>query len=149
MVFLLDERRIKIIEYYSIIFAGIIGFVSSLWALQEPLKLKFISWVSTAILSTGIFIGLAVIFLLKAERNANIRYRKKINLIRGIILNSSKSSLIKDYLTCHKDIGVKTHIDKEQPKSWGSTLSRVLCIVFLEILFLIMGIIIIWVLGIN
>ncbi len=144
MIFLLDERRIKIIEYYSIVFAGIISFVGSMWVAKETLQLNFISITSTIILSTGVFIGLVVIMLLKSEREANIRYRKKINLIRAIILESSTNPLLVDYLTAHKELGIKILSDKEQPKGWGGTLSRVLIIVSLEIFFLMVGIAIIW-----
>ena len=134
MVFLLDERRIKILHFYSAVFAAIAAFVAKIYV-DDPAEAVVPAVVA---LSAGALIGIAILFVLDAERKANIRYRRKINLIRGLFLEYTDNPHIGKYLE-HRKLGIKTHRDPEQPQGWGSTLTRVLVIVILEIAALIVG----------
>lgn len=132
MVFLLDERRVKIVQFYSVIFAAIIGFVANLVVNYLKNSDGFSLYVGIAVLSAGLLIGFSSILFLASERESNIRYRKKINLIRGIFLENSNCDLVKDYLS-HKKLGIKTLKDADQPEGLGQTLSKVVWIVYIEI----------------
>ena len=132
MVFLLDERRIKIIQFYSVVFAVIIGFVANLMANHSKNGDDFSIIAGITILFAGLLIGFSSILFLNSERKANLRYRNKINLIRGIFLKNSNSNLVHDYLS-HKKLGIIIMGDTSQPKGWGRTLSKVVWIVCAEI----------------
>ena len=136
MIFLLDERRVKIIQFYSVVFAAIIGFTANLIISNDDA----FAYLAGAIISfVGILIGISSIMFLASERKANIRYRKKLNLIRGLFLEDSQSSIIKEYLSHKDDLGIKTISDPDQPKGWGKTLKNVVIIVYFEICFLLLA----------
>lgn len=69
--------------------------------------------------------AIAFLRILVAERAVNVRYRRKINLIRGILLGPSTDEQIVDYLTGHKDLGILTAQDP-QPGTLGSTLRSII-----------------------
>jgi len=88
--------------------------------------------------------GFAVLGILWKERDANIRYRKKANLIRSVFLGGSSDQKINDYLTKHKDLGILVPGDAEEPKGIGSTLKLMFFFLGLEILGLVVTFVYIW-----
>ena len=58
---------------------------------------------------------------LLSERLANIRYRKKINLIREVILPPTTDGTYKNYIS-HPEIGINFYSRDPQPSGIGSTL---------------------------
>jgi hypothetical protein len=147
MIFHLDERRMKILGMYSVIFVAIIGFVADLIHGRENVLIGFgLKIAACSVLVAGVLVGLAVIFILKSERDANIRYRNKMNLIRGLFLDPDRAAsgdqriLLQKYLTIGEQWGVKTHNSKSPPHGWGSTLGKVLLVVGLEMFVLVLGV---------
>lgn len=130
MILNIDERRGKFIHYFSFVFIGVIGVVVNL--LKD---INLFDEVSTlcpsqvvmvnVLLFVATIVGLTVIYMLIAERAANIRYRKKVNLMRELLYKAT--DIPKDeYLDRNRkdsvDLGIKTFHNDKQPKGIGKTL---------------------------
>jgi hypothetical protein len=74
---------------------------------------------------------LAILWMVMSERDANLRYRRKVDHIRGIFLHASANPMIKDYLMRAAELGTPTQ-SGEQPSGLGRTLKGVvaLCLIF-------------------
>jgi len=145
MILNIDERRGKFIHYYSFVFIGVIGVVVNFFKgidfFGEVNTLYRSRALTASILLFGTVIaGMIVVYMLITERAANIRYRKKVNLIRGLLLE--KTDVPKDkYLEAKysKALGIISLESEGQPKSVGRTLKGVLWFVGAEIIILISG----------
>jgi len=136
----IDERRLKFVEYYSAIVAAILAVAANL-AVDRELTVP-IGLLVTALLTAGVLIGAAFVFMILSERAANRRYREKINLIRGLFLTESTHPGMTEYLA-RKDLGVKTGADA-QPDRLGRTLKGVLVFMGLEIALVVVVAIATW-----
>ena len=143
MVLAIDERRFVIIRFYSLLFAAIMSVVATILVTNGEHNYKGLSLACVGVLFTGVIIGILVIYMLRSERRANIRYRKKINFIRELLLAESSNSNIVKYLK-EKSIGIKLYSSDPQPKGLGSTLSKVIPIICIEIALLLAAIIFIF-----
>ncbi len=141
MILAIDERRFKFIEYYSAIFAGVVAVAASFVANSEKVSAVSAA-VVTILFAMVVIIGFSFLHMLSAERRANIRYRKKVNLIRGLMLGEAVDPKIREYLS-HKELGIKT-LEDGQPVGIGSTLRGVLGFLYLEIAVLVVGIAAVW-----
>ena len=146
MILNIDERRGKFVRYYSFIFLGVFSLsVNLLKNVGSSNPLLFPQAIMiTGLLTSAIVVGAVVMRLLYAERNANIRYRKKVNLIREILLKNSKNTDVTDYLT-YKELGIKTFTKDEQPKGLGGTLRAMFFWIAVEIAGLLSGIVYVWI----
>jgi len=149
MIFLIDNRRFKIIQYYSFIVVGVLTLATKFIIDQRPgnggdagIEL-FLYLLITILLLVTIAIGLTFRKVLQSERDANVRYRKKINLIRGLFLLDSESDQIAEYLK-HPEWGIKTARD-EQPSGMGTTLKGVYHFISIGIFLTIIFIFFIWI----
>ncbi|MHC4561803.1 MAG: RipA family octameric membrane protein [Planctomycetota bacterium] len=134
----IDERRAKFMKYYSFIFLGIMSVVlTHFQKLQDDVGL----WGRigmTSLLGCGVVVGVAVMMVLRSERDANIRYRKKVNLVREAFLklmapeDPADVNVIAKYLE-HKDLGIKTFDGVHQPAGLGRTLKPVFFFIVVQI----------------
>lgn len=131
MVLAIDSRRGIFARYYNALFLSVlavsvnIAINYSLWDLKITcgLSLIFIFTILAGKVTKGI---------LESERAGNVRYRKKINLIREVFLGSSKDELIQEYLT-HKEIGIKLlSQESEQPEGVGRTLVGIYSLILIQ-----------------
>ncbi len=149
MILNIDERRGKFIQYYSFVFIGVIGLVITLLKDMNLLKntnplLLSREIAAIVLLLVTAIAGIAIIYMLWAERKSNVRYRKKVNIIRGILLAKSKNADIIKYLK-HKELGIKTAQDNESIKPVGSTLTRIFLFIGIEIAILLGGVLFLWI----
>jgi hypothetical protein len=142
MILNIDERRFKFVEYYSAIFAGVVA-VAANFAIGQPMITEATAAVVTVLFVMAVAIGGSFLAMMRSERRANVRYRKKVNLIRGLMLGETADPAIREYLT-HKDLGIKLFTDPEQPGGIGSTLRSVVVFLGLEIGVLVAGIVAVW-----
>lgn len=143
MILNIDERRGKFIQYYSFVFVGVIGLVVTLLKNVNLFKnsnpLIFSREVSASLLLMATAIaGVTIIYMLWTERKSNVRYRKKVNIIRGILLTKSKNSDIIEYLK-HKQLGIKIAEDNDSIRPVGSTLTGIFLLIGIEIAILLVG----------
>ena len=141
MILNIDERRFKFVEYFAAIFTGILAISASLVTWHDDLDVAVAVPVTT-LLAVGVFVGFTFRWMLKSERAANVRYRKKINLIRGVLLTSVDDPGIEDYLS-HKELGILTAADP-QPGGTGSTLVGVFRFLNVEICVMALAIPALW-----
>jgi len=142
MILNIDERRFKFVEYYSAIFAGVVAVASNFVVGQGRVTFASVAIV-TVLFAMAVVIGYSFIHMMNSERKANVRYRKKVNLVRGLMLGDTADPKISEYLT-HKDLGIKTLNDPDQPSGIGSTLKGVLGFLYLEIGVLVVGLAATW-----
>jgi len=145
MILAIDERRGKFVQYYSAVVIAVLAFCANLLKDKNlfdkacPLDSSTVRIINCLALLT-IVAGFAVIWMLIAERCANIRYRKKVNLIRELILEGTDFSGDK-YLgnEAYEDLGVKKFSGKPciQPKCIGKTLKGVFAFILIEMVFLL------------
>ncbi len=126
----IDERRGKFLQSISALIIAAIGAVGFLISGKSPLPLSSALEASAILLFTAL-VGLATMNILRAERDSNIRYRKKANLIRQALLATSTDPIIKTYLD-HKELGIKLPGD-EEPKGLGETLTGMFTFLYLEL----------------
>lgn len=143
MVLSIDDRRFRFVEYYSAVFTAILTAASALVSWHGTVDASTATPLS-ALLLIGVLVGLTFVGMLKSERTANIRYRKKINLLREMFLKDSGAELIQDYVVNHEDLGIKLFTDKEQPSGVGSTLTGVFRFLYIEIGVLVVAVPALW-----
>lgn len=136
-----EERRLRLLQFNSgaVVFA--IGLASLLLITVPGVTVVSASAV-TALMAAALVSGLVSLQLLLAERAVNVRYRRKINLIRGLLLGSSGDPGIRKYLE-HREIGILTG-DDPQPAGIGSTLRRILTLHLLQVALPIAYTIMVW-----
>jgi len=133
----IDERRGKFLQSLTTVVIatiGAIGFLITGQAGELPLHRTIEAVALIAVTLVGC---LSVTFILLAEREANVRYRKKGNVIRQLLLGNAASPAIQDYLKSYKHLGVLLPGDAQEPKGVGSTLSAMLIFVALQLLGLV------------
>lgn len=143
MILNIDERRGKFIHYFSFVFIGVIGVVVNL--LKDINLFDEVSTLcsSQVVMVNVLFfvatiVGLTVIYMLIAERAANIRYRKKVNLMRELLTENTDLSGNK-YLE-HKwseDLGIITL--SIRPRGVGKTLCGAFWLIVIEMFCLLAG----------
>lgn len=139
----IDERRHLIAQ----IQVGIVSAVFAIIAIiiQNSTKLSvFICSIVTIVVFGAMLGNLICERILLSERKANIRYRKKVNLIRETILINSKNNQIKSYFNDHKELGIIGTSDP-QPHGIGSTLGSILKILRVLQIILFITLIVVWI----
>ena len=109
----IDTRRGTFANYYNVSYLGVLAFIANIWSRKEPIALPMMLLI-TAILVSSVLFARTIKGILSSERAANVKYRKKINLIREILLSDSTDSEIQRYMK-EKEIGIydySDHIDE-------------------------------------
>jgi hypothetical protein len=126
----IDDRRIRFVEFIITINVLLAGGVIGLAKIGD----KFThSDALTGLASSAVLTACTalIINMLRSERDANLRYRRKINYIRGVFLDPLNDERIINYLIEHRTLGTPTDKTEELSKT-GRTLKLVfwfLCLV--------------------
>jgi len=119
----IDDRRLRFVEFIITINVLLAGGVVGLAKIDENFGRDdaLAGLAASAILTacTGLIIN-----MLRSERDANLRYRRKINFIRGVFLEHMKDESITTYLTDHRTLGTPTSRTEDLSKT-GRTLKSV------------------------
>ena len=119
----IDDRRLRFVEFIItinvLLAGGVIGLakIDSKFTLSDSLTGLAASAILTA--CTALIIN-----MLRSERDANLRYRRKINYIRGVFLEGRKEESITKYLIEHRALGTPTPRTEDLSKT-GRTLKLV------------------------
>lgn len=143
-VFSIDNRRGVFFNYFNVAFFGVLTFTAGVWSKAgAPTLPAALALTATFILL--IFMSRAVIEILESERDANVRYRKKINLIREMLLAHLPDPKIRYYLE-QKQIGIKTFTsEKDVIDPVGRTLKGIYFLLHLQQAALVAFVILIWI----
>jgi hypothetical protein len=140
----IDERRGKFLQSITTVVIAAIGAVGFLITEKGPLPLSRTLEASALLVLTLVGV-LAVFSILRAERGANVKRRKWVNLIRSILLAGTKDQSIKDYLLKdeNKELGIKLPEDDE-PNDVGATLRGMFWFLAVELLALVVSLAYVW-----
>ena len=141
-IFKIDDRRGVFLRYYTIIFLGVISFFAGLISSSNKIGLE-ISVILSFVLLFTLYAGVVIRGVLESERAANVRYRRKINLIREIFLKNSGYEDVQFYIQ-QKDIGVLLFSEDTQPAGVGRTLQGIYTLIYVEQISLIFALIVLW-----
>jgi hypothetical protein len=133
----IDERRGKFLQSITAVVIAAIGAVGFLISSEKGPLLLNRTIEAIALIVVTLIGCISVVAMLLAERDANVRYRKKANLVRQRFLGPSASPEIQDYLANHKGLGILLPGDAQEPKGVGSTLSAMLFFIALQLLGLV------------
>jgi hydrogenase maturation factor len=119
----IDDRRLRFVEFIITINVLLAGGVVGLAKIDDEFTLSdsLTGLASSAILTACTAL---IISMLKSERDANLRYRRKINFIRGVFLEHLKDERITNYLMEHRKLGTPTSGTEDLSKT-GRTLKLV------------------------
>ena len=146
MILNIDERRLKFVEYYSGLFTAVIAVGATLITWRGLIDIV-VAGPLTVLLLVAVLVGITCSKMIESERSANLRYRRKINLLRGVFLEKSADESIQDYVRNHDELGILTpnlHPTK-QPTGTGSTLPAVLLALKIEVGVMVFAIPALWV----
>lgn len=137
----IDERRGKFLQSVTAMVIATVGAVGFLISGDKPALPLNRTVEACALVAVTILACLWVMAILLSERAANVRYRKKANVIRSLFLARSPIPAVQDYLTCNKDLGVLIPGDTQEPKGVGNTLFAMFVFLALQVLglFLTLG----------
>ena len=89
MILAIDSRRGIFSRYYNILFLAVLAVSTNMLVKIDELNVATCVGLSLVFIFTYLA-GNVTKGILESERSANIRYRKKINLIREIYLGESE-----------------------------------------------------------
>lgn len=121
----IDNRRLKFVEFYiglnALLSAGITAFIAKG---GEPI----FNYSHAALTCVGATVavggGVVILGMIGSEREANVRFRKRANYIRGIFLLNIQDSRIVNYLDHWSDLNTPTNLT-ENVGGRGKTLTYV------------------------
>lgn len=126
----IDDRRLKFVEFYISLNAVLATVIATVVTRSKGSMFTFGNF--ALVLIGGIIVassGLTILSMLRSERLANIRFRKRANYIRGIFLEGSKDDRIREYLERHAELNTPTS-ETENLHARGSTLAGVWRLIF-------------------
>jgi hypothetical protein len=126
----IDNRRGVFASYYTALFVGAVSVVAGVLSRSEKIEIGARYALMLVLLMTFIA-AVTVICILASERAANIRYRRKINLIRATFLSNAEDQAIKKYLS-RKDLGIMLAEEGDQPKGIGRTLKYIFALLGIQ-----------------
>ena len=141
MIGAIDERRGKFLQSITTLVVAAVGAVGFLLDGKSLSYTK--AWEASAVVVMTLLAMLFIVQILQAEREANVRRRKWVNVIRETILKDSSNPAVETYLNAHKDLGVKISSDPE-PRGIGSTLGKMFILLGVEALILLGALVYIW-----
>ena len=121
----IDDRRLKFVEFYISLNAILATVVATVVTQSKASGFTFGNFTLVFIGDTVVTCaGLTILGMLRSERLANIRFRRRANYIRGIFLEESKDNRIQEYLGKYAELNTPTS-KTENFDVWGSTLAGV------------------------
>ena len=126
----IDDRRLKFVEFYISLNAVLATVIATVVTRSKGSMFTFGNFV--LVLIGGIIVagsGITIFSMLRSERAANIRFRRRVNYIREIFLEGSKDDRIREYLNRHAELNTPTS-KTENLHAWGSTLAGVRRLIF-------------------
>jgi hypothetical protein len=121
----IDDRCLKFTEFYISLNAILATVIVAIITRGKGSVFTFGNF--TLVLIGGVIAasaGITILGMLQSERQANIRFRRRANYIRGMFLEGSADDRIKKYLEKHMELNTPT--DKtENINARGSTLKWV------------------------
>ena len=127
-LFNIDNRRGAYFLCFATTFFLVGASAVALLALA-PRVTPGLALAATIVLASHIAFGHYLIGVYESERAANVRYRKKINLIREILLSKAPEAEIQDYLN-KKEIGIKTFTGSgNEIEKLGGTLTQMYALI--------------------
>lgn len=128
----IDDRRLRFVEFLisfnAVLATVVVAVLTRSESDQESVDLvitagdKYLVSVAAAI---SIVATASLMWMVHSEREANLRYRRKVNHIRGIFLHDSSDPGIAEYLANQGSLGTPTN-RSDQPTGWGKTLKGVI-----------------------
>lgn len=120
----IDTRRGTFSNFYNLGFLGVLAFIANLWNKPGDVTLTTML-LTTAVLVFSYLTANTIVGILESERKANIRYRKKINLIRENFLSGSDDLQVQHYMQ-RKELGIKDFTnDRDSFDAVGGTLKGI------------------------
>jgi hypothetical protein len=126
----IDDRRLKFVEFYISLNAVLATVIATVITRSKASTFTFGNF-TLVFIGTSIILGagLVILGMLKSERQANIRFRRRANYIRGMFLEGSADARIRTYLDNHAELNTPT--DKtESIHVRGSTLKWAYRLIF-------------------
>jgi len=140
----IDTRRGTFSSYYNLGYLGVLAFVANLWSKPGDVTLTTML-LTTAVLVFSYLTAITIVGILESERKANLRYRKKINLIRENFLADSQDPKIQHYMQ-RKELGIKDFTnDQDSFDAVGGTLKGIYRMIDLQKWALILIGLLLWV----
>ncbi len=143
-LFNIDHRRGVFFNYFNVAFFAVLVVTAGIWTSGKPLSLvATIAFTATYLLL--VLMARTIIRILESEREANVRYRKKINLIRRLFLSEVEDDRIQTYLL-QKDIGIRASVSTGHPPidKVGETLKHIYFLLRTEQTVLLVLILLTW-----
>jgi hypothetical protein len=126
----IDNRRLRFTEFYISLNAILSTAITAVVVRGDD---PVLSAGNVALIFVGAVIatsaGLAVLGMLRSERRANVRFRKRVNYIRGIFLENDQDIRIERYLSLHAALNTPTD-RTENLSRHGSTLKNVFRLIY-------------------
>jgi len=128
----IDDRRMRFVEFLltlnSLLATGVAAVLIATQSDEPSLELDSGHVVLVTLAACLGILGIGVIaWMVDSERKANVRYRMKVNHIRGLFLANSTHPGIERYLENYRVLGTPT--DKSpQPGGLGRTLKGVVAL---------------------
>jgi hypothetical protein len=126
----IDDRRLKFVEFYISLNTILATVIATVVTRSRGSMFTFGNFV--LVLIGGIIVvgsGITILGMLRSERAANLRFRRRVNYIREIFLEGSKDDRIREYLNRHAELNTPTS-KTESLHAWGSTLAGVRRLIF-------------------
>lgn len=143
MIFAINTRFGMYSRYNNLLFLSVLAVSTNILINIEKMNVVSAAGL-TSVLAASFASCMATVGILRSERAADVRYRKKINLIREMFLGKSEDEKTKHYLT-HKNIGIKLLSEEgEQPKGFGRTLNRILGLIRIQKGILLLFAVVVW-----
>jgi hypothetical protein len=121
----IDDRRLKFVEFFISLNAVLATVIA---AIVTRRKGSMFTYGNFALILVGgtviVSSGLTILSMIRSERLANVRFRRRVNYIRGIFLEKSKDDSIQEYLSRYAELNTPTSRN-EDLHAWGSTLRGV------------------------
>ena len=118
----IDDRRLKFVEFYISLNAILATVIATVVTHTKDSAFTFGNFTLVFIGAVIAFSsGLTMLGMLRSERQANIRYRRRANYIRGMFLGGSTDDRIRKYLEDHAELNTPTD-QTENLHPRGSTL---------------------------
>ncbi|OEF07613.1 hypothetical protein [Vibrio genomosp. F10] len=139
-----DTRRGIFFNFFNFAFIAVLSLSSGVWVKSNEQTL-FVTIILSLVYIMLLLVSYTVIKILESERKANVRYRKKINLIREMFLTKSDDEQVKYFLT-RTDIGIKIDSgNNNEISTIGGTLKKIYLLIHIEQAVLILLTLGIWV----
>lgn len=126
----IDDRRLKFVEFYISLNAALATVIAAIVIRSKGSMFTFGNF-ALVLIGGAIVVsaGFTLLGMMRSERLANVRFRRRVNYIRGVFLEESKDERIREYLDRYAELNTPTS-ETENFNAWGSTLAGVRRLIF-------------------